>query len=38
MALYVLRHRLAVREGTTQEEALQQALDSVPAPVEQIAD
>jgi MoxR-like ATPase len=38
MAPYVLRHRLLVREGTTQEEALQLALDSVPAPVEQIAD
>ena len=34
MAPYVLRHRLAVREGITQEEALQLALDSVPAPVE----
>jgi MoxR-like ATPase len=38
MAPFVLRHRLMVREGTTQEQALQQALDSVPAPVEQIAD
>jgi MoxR-like ATPase len=38
MAPYVLRHRLLVREGHTQEEALQLALDSVPAPVEQIAD
>ena len=38
MAPYVLRHRLMVREGTTQEAALQLALDSVPAPVEQVAD
>ena len=34
MAPFVLRHRLMPREGTTQEEALQLALDSVPAPVE----
>jgi MoxR-like ATPase len=34
MAPFVLRHRLMVREGTTQEDALRQALDSVPAPVE----
>ena len=38
MAPYVLRHRLMVREGTTQEAALQLALDSVPTPVEQVAD
>jgi MoxR-like ATPase len=38
MAPFVLRHRLAVREGTTQEDALQLALDSVPTPVEQVAD
>ena len=38
MAPFVLRHRLMVREGTTQEQALQVALDSVPAPVEQVAD
>ena len=38
MAPYVLRHRLMVRDGTTQEAALQLALDSVPAPVEQVAD
>lgn len=34
MAPYVLRHRLMVRDETTQEEALRQAIDSVPAPVE----
>jgi MoxR-like ATPase len=34
MAPFVLRHRLMVREGVTQEAALRQALDSVPAPVE----
>ena len=34
MAPFVLRHRLMVREGITQEEALRLALDSVPAPVE----
>ncbi len=38
MAPYVLRHRLMVREGTTQEAALQLALDSVPTPVEQVTD
>jgi MoxR-like ATPase len=37
MAPYVLRHRLMVHEGTTQEEALKLALDSVPAPVEPAA-
>jgi MoxR-like ATPase len=37
MARYVLRHRLTVREGITQEEALQQALDSVPAPLDAAA-
>jgi MoxR-like ATPase len=34
MAPFVLQHRLMVREGVTQKEALQQVLDSVPAPVE----
>jgi MoxR-like ATPase len=37
MARYVLRHRLTVREGITQEEALQQALDSVPVPLDSAA-
>jgi len=34
MAPFVLRHRLIMREGMTQEAALRKALDSVPAPVE----
>jgi MoxR-like ATPase len=37
MTPFVLRHRLMVREGVTQEEALQHVLDSVPAPVEAAA-
>jgi MoxR-like ATPase len=37
MAPFVLRHRLMVRDGTTQEEALRFALDSVPAPVDPTA-
>jgi MoxR-like ATPase len=37
MAPYVLRHRLITREGTTQDDALRQALDSVPAPVDAAA-
>jgi MoxR-like ATPase len=31
---YVLRHRLIVRPGTSQDEALREALDAVPAPAE----
>jgi MoxR-like ATPase len=38
MTPYVLRHRLAVRDGITPDEALQKALDSVPAPVDSAAD
>jgi len=38
MAPYVLRHRLAVRDGITQDEALEKALDSVPAPVDSATD
>jgi MoxR-like ATPase len=34
MAPFVLRHRLMVRDGITQEEALRLALDAVPAPVD----
>jgi MoxR-like ATPase len=37
MTPFVLRHRLMVREGVTQEEALQHVLDSVPAPLEAAA-
>jgi MoxR-like ATPase len=37
MAPFVLRHRLITREGMTQEEALKQALDSVPTPVDSAA-
>jgi MoxR-like ATPase len=37
MAPYVLRHRLIVRDDTTQDEALRQALASVPAPLEPAA-
>jgi MoxR-like ATPase len=38
MAPFVLRHRLAVRDGITPDEALQKALDSVPAPVDSAED
>jgi MoxR-like ATPase len=34
IAPYVLRHRLIVRPGTTQQDALHHALDRVPAPAE----
>jgi MoxR-like ATPase len=37
MAPYVLRHRLIVSEGVSQDDALLQALDSVPPPVEAVA-
>ena len=38
MAPFVLRHRLAMHDGFTPDEALQKALDSVPAPVDSAAD
>jgi MoxR-like ATPase len=34
IAPYVLRHRLIVRPGTSQEDALRQALELVPMPAE----
>ena len=34
IAPYVLRHRLIVRPGTSQDDALRQALETVPAPAE----
>ncbi len=37
MAPVVLRHRLSVRDGMTQEEALRLVLSSVPAPVDSVA-
>jgi len=37
MAPFVLRHRLIVTDAITQDDALRQALDSVPAPVEAAA-
>jgi MoxR-like ATPase len=37
MAPYVLRHRLIVDDGVSQDEALQRAIESVPAPVETVA-
>jgi hypothetical protein len=33
MAPFVLRHRLVVEEGTTPDEALQVAMNSLPTPV-----
>jgi MoxR-like ATPase len=37
IAPYVLRHRLIVRPGTSQDDALRQALEVVPAPAEYVA-
>jgi MoxR-like ATPase len=37
IAPYVLRHRLIVRPGTSQDEALRVALDRVPAPLESVS-
>ena len=37
IAPFVLRHRLIVRPGTSQNEALRQALELVPAPAEYVA-
>jgi MoxR-like ATPase len=37
MAPYVLRHRLIVEDGVSQDDALQRAIESVPAPVETVA-
>ena len=37
IAPYVLRHRLIVRPGASQDEALRQALERVPMPLESVA-
>jgi MoxR-like ATPase len=37
IAPYVLRHRLIVRPGTSQDAALRVALDRVPAPLESVS-